>query len=82
VWWKEDNEKRGHNEPMCSKECCESYINEIPVGKTCDITDKNSIYYGAWGIIVMVDTDGYYVAIYGGTDSVPCFDRDQIKIRK
>jgi len=28
VWWKEDNEKRGHNEPMCSVECCESYIKE------------------------------------------------------
>ena len=22
VWWKEENEKRGHQEPMCSIECC------------------------------------------------------------
>lgn len=28
VWWKEDNEKRGHNEPMCSFDCCEKYIND------------------------------------------------------
>ena len=51
------------------------------VGKMCEIIDKNNIYYGAWGVIMRVDTDGYYVAIYGGKDSVPCFDRNQIKIR-
>ena len=26
VWWKEETEKRGHQEPMCSIECCEKYI--------------------------------------------------------
>lgn len=26
LWWKEDTEKRGHQEPMCSIECCEEYI--------------------------------------------------------
>ena len=28
VWWKEENEKRGHNEPMCSVECCKNYISK------------------------------------------------------
>lgn len=26
LWWKEETEKRGHQEPMCSIECCENYI--------------------------------------------------------
>lgn len=26
VWWKLDNEKRGHQEPACSEECAESWI--------------------------------------------------------
>ena len=25
LYWKEENEKRGHQEPMCSKECCNEY---------------------------------------------------------
>lgn len=28
LYWRDETEKRGHNEPMCSFECCESYINE------------------------------------------------------
>lgn len=28
VWWKEENEKRGHNEPVCSKECANKYIKK------------------------------------------------------
>lgn len=26
VWHKEENEKRGHNEPVCSRECAAEYI--------------------------------------------------------
>ncbi len=32
VWWKEENEKRGHQEPMCSIECCNDYIREQETG--------------------------------------------------
>ena len=28
VWWKDENESRGHQEPMCSKECCEKFIEK------------------------------------------------------
>lgn len=52
------------------------------IGKMCDITDKNSIYYGEWGIIKDYDGENYYVAIANGCDSIPVFDRSQIKIRK
>lgn len=32
VWWREENEKRGHQEPMCSIECCKDYIREQETG--------------------------------------------------
>lgn len=28
VWWKEETEKRGHQEPMCSEECCREWIEK------------------------------------------------------
>lgn len=28
VWHKEDTERRGHNEPMCSIECCRKWIKK------------------------------------------------------
>lgn len=27
VWWKIEDEKRGHNEPVCSVECAKKYIS-------------------------------------------------------
>lgn len=53
------------------------------IGKKAYITDKQSWYCGEWGIVVDKDEDGlYYVAIAGGTDSVPCFDRNQFVIKR
>ena len=32
VWWKEDTEKRGHQEPVCSEECAREYIDRRKQG--------------------------------------------------
>ena len=50
------------------------------IGKRCYIIDTNSIYYNEWGIIKHYDGEFYHVAIANGTDSIPAFDRKQIKI--
>lgn len=53
------------------------------IGKLCYITDPESFYCGEWGMIIEVDEDGMiYVAVANGTDSVPVFDKTQIKIRR
>ena len=52
------------------------------IGKRCYVTDKNSIYYNEWGIIKLYDGEFYHVAIANGTDSMPIFDRQQIKISR
>ena len=37
------------------------------IGRTAYITDKRSIYYGEWGIIIDKDEDDlYYIAIANG----------------
>lgn len=50
------------------------------VGKRVIITDKESIYFGEWGIIDYFDGECYGVRIANGSDSVPVFDRDQFKV--
>lgn len=50
------------------------------IGKKCYIIDKNSMHYNEWGIIKHYDGEFYHVAIANGTDSIPVFDRKQIKI--
>ena len=50
------------------------------IGKKFYITDKNSIYYNEWGIIKDYDGEFYHVAIANGTNTMPIFDRKQIKI--
>ena len=52
------------------------------VGRTVYITDPDSLYYDEWGIVVAQDKFDYYVAIANGTDSVPVFSRDQIRVKK
>ena len=52
------------------------------IGKKCYIINKNSIYFGEWGIIKHFDGEFYHVAIANGTDSLPVFDRKEIKIPK
>ena len=34
VWHKRDDEKRGHNEPVCSIDCAKAYIAKIGA---CDV---------------------------------------------
>ena len=29
VWYKSDNEKRGHNDPVCSLECANEYMAKL-----------------------------------------------------
>lgn len=50
------------------------------IGKVAFITNKDSIYFGEWGIIKNFDGDYYYIAIAGGTDSIPVFYRDEFRI--
>ena len=52
------------------------------VGKKCYITNKDSIYFGEWGIIKHFDGEYYHVAIANGTDTLPIFERDEIRIPK
>lgn len=33
------------------------------IGKIVDITDKESIYYNEWGIIIKYDGEHYHIAI-------------------
>jgi hypothetical protein len=50
------------------------------IGKKCYITDKESIYYGEWGIIRDFDGEYYHVAIADGGNSYPVFTRNEIRI--
>lgn len=50
------------------------------IGKKCYITNKDSIYYGEWGIIKAFDGEYYHVAIADGKSSLPIFERDEIRI--
>lgn len=52
------------------------------VQKKCYITNKDSIYYGEWGIITAFDGDAYYVAIAGEYNSQPTFYRDEFVVRR
>lgn len=49
-------------------------------GKKVYITDRESIYYGEWGIVDYFDGEVYHVKIANGSDSVPIFDRWQFKV--
>lgn len=50
------------------------------VGKRVYIIDKESIYYGEWGIVAHYDGDSYHIRIANGSDSVPVFDRKQFMV--
>lgn len=50
------------------------------VGKKCYIKDKESIYFDEWGIIKYFDGELYYVAIANSSDSLPVFNRKQLRI--
>ena len=50
------------------------------IGKRAYITDKESIYFGEWGIVDYFDGEWYYIKIANGSDSVPVFDRNQFRV--
>ena len=50
------------------------------IGKKCFIIDKESMYFGEWGIITEAFNGEFLVAIANGTDSEPIFSRNQIRI--
>lgn len=52
------------------------------IGRKCFVKDKDSQYYDEWGIIKHYDGEFYHVAIANGTDSMPVFNRSQIRISK
>lgn len=52
------------------------------IGKKAFITDKESVYFGEWGIIDHFDGECYHIKIAEGSDSVPVFDRDQFRVRR
>ena len=52
------------------------------IGKKAYIKNKDSIYFGEWGIIEHFDGEYYYIAIANGCDSLPIFERDEFVIRR
>lgn len=52
------------------------------IGEKAYIKNKDSIYFGEWGIIEHFDGDYYYIAIANGCDSLPIFERDEFVIRR
>jgi len=52
------------------------------IGKRVDIIDKDSWFYGEWGVIIDVIDGNYFVAIANGRDCVPVFDRKDIRVRR
>ena len=50
------------------------------IGKRVYITDRDSIYFGEWGIVADFDGEVYYIRIANGKDSVPIFDRKQFRL--
>jgi hypothetical protein len=52
------------------------------INRKAYIIDKESIYYGEWGIIKDYDGECYYIAIANGIDSIPVFNRDQFKVKR
>lgn len=52
------------------------------IGKKVEVKDRESIYFRDWGIVKFFDGDFYGVAIANGCDSIPVFERSQIKLIK
>ena len=50
------------------------------IGKLVFITDRESIYFGEWGIVRGYDGESYLVAIAEGDNAHPIFDRDQFRV--
>ena len=88
--WLMDTEKHNYNADhiLNSEVPCRYSLDSTPlnkkgsklIGKRVIITDKESIYFGEWGIIDDFDGEIYYVKIANGSGSVPVFDRDQFRV--
>ena len=50
------------------------------IGKRVYIIDRESIYFGEWGIVAFFDGECYHIRIANGSNSVPMFDRDQFRV--
>lgn len=50
------------------------------IGRRVYIIDKDSIYFGEWGIVTDYDGEAYHIRIADGSDSVPIFDRSQFRV--
>lgn len=54
-------------------------------GRKVYIADKESIYFGEWGIVDHYDGEVYHIRIADGSIerySMPIFDRDQFKVSR
>ena len=51
------------------------------IGRKVYIIDKDSQYYGEWGVILHFDGEQYHVSIAEGNNATPIFDRDQFKLK-
>ena len=60
----------------------ESESDMKDIGKRCYIINKDSIYFGEWGVVKHFDGEYYHVAIANGTATLPVFDRKELKIPK
>ena len=50
------------------------------IGKRVIITDKESVYFGEWGIIDDFDGDYYTVRIANDFKSLPVFQRNEFRV--
>ena len=50
------------------------------IGKKAFVINRDSIYYGEWGVIKDFDGEVYYLAIANGTGAMPIFDRDELRV--
>lgn len=52
----------------------------LPVGTKVKIVSKDSWDNGGWGIIKAFDGEHYHVAMYGGNETQPIFERRELKV--
>ena len=52
------------------------------IGKRVVIKNKDSIYYGEWGIVKYFDGECYHIAIADDRKNLVIFDRDEFIVRR
>lgn len=53
-------------------------IENVTEGMRVEIINKESTYYGEWGIVRCIDGYDYYIALWNVPDSTWVFDREEI----